>query len=328
MHNLAFIDFETTGLDRNNDEIIEIGIVLVDAQTFNITEKYQTLVKPKHSSANGATHIHGIDDSMLTDAPKFEEIAPTIIQLLNGRSIVGHNVIKFDLQYLNNALAPFNTSISESDCIDTLNIAREFLPAGSKKLVDLARLYSIPLSNAHSALADTEATVGLLYKLLENPAVKQKINSVTAFKTHLFAIKDISNWKSREHFINSPASPIANSNSGLTQNNMNSNITYVNKEGIHVNMHPLMPVLMKEQSTLLPYTLVAIVVFFISLFSGWVLVGLIVGLVILISGINHASNTAKKMLKAYTPEVPFQEYSATRKQLLPEYKLLKKNKLI
>ncbi len=44
---VAFVDLETTGLDPSRHDIIEIGIVRVDARTLEVLDEYEVLVAPE-----------------------------------------------------------------------------------------------------------------------------------------------------------------------------------------------------------------------------------------------------------------------------------------
>ncbi len=86
-------DTETTGLKQSGsnlmsfDEIIQIGII--DYQG-NIV--FESLINPvKHRISQGAKDIHGIDLRMLRDAPTFQEIAPKLCEILNGKLVIAYN---------------------------------------------------------------------------------------------------------------------------------------------------------------------------------------------------------------------------------------------
>lgn len=63
----AVIDLETTGL-RDNDRIVEIGIVLMNSQG-EITDMYETLIRPLVPM--GASDVHKITEDMVRHAPTF-----------------------------------------------------------------------------------------------------------------------------------------------------------------------------------------------------------------------------------------------------------------
>jgi DNA polymerase III epsilon subunit family exonuclease len=161
----AIIDLETTGLSNTDDEIVEIAIILMDHQTYEITGEYQTLVKPVRKG-NEAERFNFITRDMLVNAPTFDQIAPTIMTLLSGRKLVGHNILGFDLGFLNNALKKHQYSISKQACIDTLQLFREFEPYHENhKLVTIAKNHGLSTTGAHEAMFDTKMTADIFRNL-------------------------------------------------------------------------------------------------------------------------------------------------------------------
>ena len=84
------------------DKITEIGIVLYDGE--KIIDKYQTLVNPCRSIPREITRITGITNEMVADAPKFFEVAKTVVEMTEGAIFVAHNV-RFDYSFLKEELS-------------------------------------------------------------------------------------------------------------------------------------------------------------------------------------------------------------------------------
>ena len=91
------LDVETTGLQPSRQRIIEIAISRFSDGTE--TNRGKPL-QPRTARAGYITKLTGIDDDLLEDAPPFETIAETAVELLTDAVIVGHNV-EFDLGFLN-----------------------------------------------------------------------------------------------------------------------------------------------------------------------------------------------------------------------------------
>lgn len=90
------LDVETTGF-RTTDRIIEVAARRISLDG-TIVAEYETLVNPGRS-ATDTTHIHGISDRHLVDAPDFAEIAGDLYAFLADSVLVGHN-ISFDQRFL------------------------------------------------------------------------------------------------------------------------------------------------------------------------------------------------------------------------------------
>lgn len=166
------LDFETTGLAHGRDRVIEIGAVAL-SEAFELEGTFETLVNPGRDV--GPTRVHGISARDVFDAPAFDQVAPALIELLDGRVIVGHNVA-FDLRFLAAELERDGYEIPEFVAIDTLQIARSILTRESLpsfKLKDLAEYFSLDLPGVmrvagqqdrplHSALGDAMLTANVL----------------------------------------------------------------------------------------------------------------------------------------------------------------------
>ena len=89
----AAIDMETTGLSPRIDRVVEIAVIQLD-RGLSPCGEFATLINPGRDI--GATHIHRITARDVVGAPRFEQVAPMLLDLLRGRVIVAHNV-QFDL---------------------------------------------------------------------------------------------------------------------------------------------------------------------------------------------------------------------------------------
>ena len=77
---IAF-DFETTGLDTQKDEPIQIGIVQFD-HNFNVIKTFQSLIKPTKpikELKEIVRFLTGFDLQKLESAPSIQEILPQIL---------------------------------------------------------------------------------------------------------------------------------------------------------------------------------------------------------------------------------------------------------
>jgi DNA polymerase III subunit epsilon len=101
-------DTETTGLKQSGkdlmqfDEIIQIGIV--DHKGNTVFESFLNPVKRRMSEE--AKIIHGIEISMLKNAPRFHEIMPTLEEKMSGKDVVVYNA-EYECQMLIQTLAKF-----------------------------------------------------------------------------------------------------------------------------------------------------------------------------------------------------------------------------
>ncbi len=164
--NATVIDLEMTGLNARTEKIIEIGAGKI--RDGKIVETYERLLAPGRKLSEETIRITGIKDEMLAGCPTFAEIMDEFLEFIGDDVLLGHNVI-FDYSFLKKAVineSPKGTRF-ERDGIDTLKIARRFLPGEQKKtLTELCAYYGIAY-HAHRALDDALATFRLYEVLWE-----------------------------------------------------------------------------------------------------------------------------------------------------------------
>ena len=86
-------DFETTGLDSENDKVIEVAAIkFVDGE---IENRYVELVNPGFKIPHVITEITGISNSMVISSPSEELIIDDLLSFISDYPLVAHN-INFD----------------------------------------------------------------------------------------------------------------------------------------------------------------------------------------------------------------------------------------
>lgn len=159
--NFVVVDLETTGLNPKTDKIIEIGALKI--QDGEIKGSFSELVRPDRTLEKRITEITGITDGDLENAPYIEEILPAFLEFAGEADLMGHSIL-FDYSFLKRAAVNQKLSFERSG-IDTLRIARRYLPElESRSLPFLCRHFKIP-HNPHRALSDVEATFELYLRL-------------------------------------------------------------------------------------------------------------------------------------------------------------------
>lgn len=95
---IAVLDVETTGLSPwRHDRIVEIGIVVIDADGSTVSE-YETLINPARDI--GPSCIHQICSADVLHAPIFADVAGDVLEMLSTCNVIaGHNV-SFDKNFL------------------------------------------------------------------------------------------------------------------------------------------------------------------------------------------------------------------------------------
>jgi DNA polymerase III subunit epsilon len=157
------LDFETTGLDCICGRVVEIGAIRFSIGPEGPVEEASMacLVNPGMAIPWQAKAIHGISDEDVADAPSFSEVAPALLALAKGATIVAHNV-GFDLSFLNAELARNGLSRALSPTADTVPLSRRAFPGRrSYRLGSIAAELGIDAGEAHRALDDARTCMRL-----------------------------------------------------------------------------------------------------------------------------------------------------------------------
>lgn len=155
-------DTETTGLTLNSDEVIEIGAVkIVDGK---LTEMFSTFIKPQNNTISGKiTELTGIDESMVKDAPTFDEIAGDFSKFTEGAILVAYNA-SFDIGMITPQMRHADYDVP-NEVIDALKVAQDNMQLANYKLITVANALDVSLEGAHRAVNDAIATAKVFRKL-------------------------------------------------------------------------------------------------------------------------------------------------------------------
>ena len=159
----AVIDVETTGGGINGNRLTEICIVLMCGN--QVIDKFSSLINPEKEIPRQITALTGIDNIMVSDAPKFYEVAKQVEEMTRDAIFVAHNV-NFDYNVLRNEFKELGFDYSRRK-LCTVRLSRKLIPGlFSYSLGRLCDSINIPISNRHRAAGDSAATVILFQRLL------------------------------------------------------------------------------------------------------------------------------------------------------------------
>lgn len=185
---LVFIDLETTGLDRENDRIVQIALYKTSLDNGFADEVYEAYVNPGSLISPASTAIHGITDEMVRDEPKFEEIAGEVFSFILGCDFAGFNSNWFDIPLLANEFARCGLTLDPKafNMIDVGNLFKIKEPRNLEKAIGF---YVEPMKRsfgpAHDALSDVTATVEVfksqLLRYTDLPATVEELALYTNY---------------------------------------------------------------------------------------------------------------------------------------------------
>jgi DNA polymerase-3 subunit epsilon len=147
------IDCETTGLDAQEDRIIEVAVMCFDAS--QVYAEWESLINPEVVIPETSIAIHHITPEMVKDKPKISEVLSEVLKLIGDHIIVGHGVA-FDIEILAAAAQRHHipTTIRKNRFLDTLRMARLYGESPINSLEQLRKHFNIPLEGAHRAMSD------------------------------------------------------------------------------------------------------------------------------------------------------------------------------
>ncbi|MDW3650481.1 MAG: exonuclease domain-containing protein [Bacteroidia bacterium] len=160
----SIIDIETTGGNPKVDRITEIAIFLHDGE--KVIDSFISLVNPMMPIPDFISRMTGIDNEMVSEAPKFYEIARQVVEMTEGSIFVAHNV-RFDYSFIQKEFRQLGYTYSRKQ-LCTVKLARKLMPGDtSYSLKNLCKRLGITNEASHRAWGDARATTTLFEILLQ-----------------------------------------------------------------------------------------------------------------------------------------------------------------
>ena len=165
---LAFFDLETTGTNLGSDRIVEISVIKLHPDSSEEVKTWK--VNPGMPIPLESSVIHGIYDEHVKDMPQFKELASEIALFIDNSDLAGYNSNKFDIPMLMEEFLRADAAfdLDNRHFVDVQNI---FHQMEQRTLRAAYQFYcDKQIINAHSAEADTRATMEVLLAQVERYA--------------------------------------------------------------------------------------------------------------------------------------------------------------
>jgi DNA polymerase-3 subunit epsilon len=162
---LAFFDLETTGTNIGADRIVEISVIKLNPDG---SEDVLTLrVHPGIPIPLESSLVHGIYDEHIKDEKQFHELGQQIADFIHDSDLAGYNSNKFDIPMLMEEFlrSGVQFDLDNRHFVDVQNIFHQMEQRTLKAAYQFYCDKSIV--NAHSAEADTRATMEVLLAQIE-----------------------------------------------------------------------------------------------------------------------------------------------------------------
>lgn len=203
----SIIDIETTGGNPYRDKITEIAIYVHDGH--KVVNEFHSLINPERKIPYFISRMTGITDEMVARAPKFYEIAKSIVEITENTIFVAHNV-SFDYNFVKTEFKNLGFFF-QRETLCTVKLSRKIIPGKrSYSLGKLCHELGIHIEDRHRAKGDALATVKLFDLLIEqspsglfnetlgmqfnnhpvNPAITREVIDQLPSKTGIYYLMD------------------------------------------------------------------------------------------------------------------------------------------
>ncbi|WP_275097930.1 exonuclease domain-containing protein [Sedimenticola hydrogenitrophicus] len=157
------IDFETTGLEASQDQILSVGYATVRGDRLVLGDATHILIRPTVDIPEASAVVHGILDDEAAEAQPLEEVLPVILNALKGKALLAHHAA-IEYEFLNHACRNLYGYPFLCPVVDTLALeVRQFrmrdqaIRSGDLRLAKARARYGLPRYPAHNALTDALA---------------------------------------------------------------------------------------------------------------------------------------------------------------------------
>ena len=162
------LDTETTGLDYQNDRIIELACLELVENEYTERKFHQYYNPDGVVISEQSEEIHGLSNSFLRKFNSLDESLDDVIDFVGDAELVIHNA-QFDISMINNALKRKNRPEIQMDRVFcTLEMAKKKFPGSKNNLNALCRRFNISLESRekHGALTDCFLLLRVFIELL------------------------------------------------------------------------------------------------------------------------------------------------------------------
>ena len=158
-------DIETTGFNKEEDRILEIGAVKVESG--KIVDRFSHFIDPERPIPEHITKLTSITDEDVKGQGTIDVILPQFKAWVGDAVLVAHNA-SFDTGFIANKNAALGYEAMDNTIVDTLELARGLYDLKRYTLDAVAKHLDISLENHHRAVDDAECTAGIFLKMLED----------------------------------------------------------------------------------------------------------------------------------------------------------------
>ena len=157
------LDCETTGLDRQRDQIISIGAVRIVGNRLLTSQRLELLVRPERALNADSVRVHKLRESDVALGIDPAQAMRRLLEFVGSRPLVGY-FLEFDVAMLNREIWPLLGVRLPQQKIEVSAMYYDFknrqLPAHQRggtidlRFATMMNALDLPLRDAHDALND------------------------------------------------------------------------------------------------------------------------------------------------------------------------------
>ena len=145
------VDVETTGFHPRQARVVSVAALAL-GDDGNVERSFSTLLDPGVDP--GPTHVHGLTTEMLAGQPAFGDVVGELNGVLDGRTLVAHNV-GFDYAFLAAEAELAGAELPTDTVMCTVELTRRLtLGLENLRLETLAAYWGVTQMRPHDALDD------------------------------------------------------------------------------------------------------------------------------------------------------------------------------
>lgn len=171
---IVSVDFETTGLDAQNNELLSIGCVNMSGGQIQLASCFHEIIAIDQALDADNVAIHTITDTETKNGLTLKEVFEHFLELIAGKVLLVH-FNKIERQFFNKACTQLYGVAPKIPMIDTLclakkEFARQDFPFDPQDLTleSLRKRAKLPFYQQHHALSDAIATAELYLTMINN----------------------------------------------------------------------------------------------------------------------------------------------------------------
>ncbi len=177
---IVAFDTETSGKYPLSAEICEIAGV--KWKSGEITETFETLIKPTKTMGAEVIAIHGITNEMVEGAPSIQEKIADFHRFIQGAVVVAHHS-PFDLGFVAHEFEKGGLPLPTEPALCSSLLSRKLFPESQNhRLQTLIQFFSLPQGAAHRALDDAKACLEVALRCLAKTGEQSTLGEAFAFQ--------------------------------------------------------------------------------------------------------------------------------------------------